>query len=102
MSERNGATESDSPRSGGPLGMVLSGVVVLAFFAFLYLVSPYFLYMALAVLALFLLAGLHWVLWGKQMTKETEEERRQLLEQDAREERQRAEKPQQQPWERRF
>ena len=102
MSERNGAThpfDETEPRSN-TLGIMLSGLVGLAFLALLYFVSEFFLYLALGVLALFALVGLHWILWGKRMTAEMAEERRQLLEKDAEEERQRHTPPP--PWERRF
>jgi hypothetical protein len=98
-SERNGATEYDAPPSGGGLGMFLAVMVGLLFLAFLYVISPD---MVIAALVLLLLPVVHWFLWGKRMTKETEAERQQLLEEDAAEERRHTEKPQHPPWERRF
>lgn len=102
MSERNGAPSpfaEPAPRSK-TLGFLLTALVGLAFLALLYFVSEFFLYLVLAVLALFGLVGLHWFLWGRRMTQDTQEERRQLLEHDAEAERKHAAKPP--PWERRF
>jgi hypothetical protein len=101
MSELNGSARYDeSPPRSGSFGLLISGFVGLAFLGVLYLVSPFFLYLALAALGMLVVVGLHWILWGRRMTTELKGEREELLRRDAEAERERDNPPP--PWERRF
>lgn len=59
------------------LGLIMAGGVL----AFFYLASPFFFWIMLATVGgLTAYGGLHYLLWGKAMLKETEEERAALRE----------------------
>lgn len=98
MSGLNGSTSSwhDKPARKGTVGLVLASLVVLGVVAIIFVVNPY---LALVPLGLLCLVLLHWLLWGKRLTKELQEERQRLLDQERTHE-QTTSQPA--PWERRY
>lgn len=99
MSEQNGSTTSwqEPPRRKGNVGLILAGVIMFGIAAVLFAINPY---LPLVPAGLLLVVLLHWLLWGKSLTRDMQQERERLLAEEAKQ--QTPTQGPSAPWERRF